>query len=246
VAARRTPACQRHDRYVAYLAFLEDLGVSHAHTPYWLQQRVVDGRRIHFAGLDTAFLATADNMKGRLVLGLAQVNAMLTGARDADLVVALAHHPRDWLTDWDHDAVDPPLHARVDLLLRGHLHRARPSMITTPHHQLIEVPAGSLYAGSQWANSFQLIELDLPGNQARVHVRVWRPDADAWVPDLTGFPPDGVARFPLKQGSGTGGGSGGGPGGSSGGTQFHGGVQQVVQIQGGTGHTIHIGGPTQE
>jgi hypothetical protein len=114
-----------HVRYEAFLGFLDDLGVAHPRATTWSWRH----GGVLFAGLDTAWLASGDESRDRLVLGLAQVNAALADARPGETVIALAHHPLASLAEWDREAVTDPLQARVKVLLRGHLHRARPQRI---------------------------------------------------------------------------------------------------------------------
>lgn len=107
------------------------------------------------------------------------------------------HHPLSWLTEWDQRAVQPALRARVGVLLRGHLHDPDLNLVATPHHRLVELPAGCVYDGSSYPNSVQFVEVE-PGGGGRAHVRTWRTDAWAWVPDRNGFPPHGTWEFPAR------------------------------------------------
>lgn len=183
-------------RYKSYLRFLKNLGVEHEIAPAWSMLREVRGLQLHLAGLDTALLASQNEVQGRLVLGLREVNRLLPADLDADVVIALAHHPLHWLVQRDQSAVLPPLRARADLLLRGHLHEPDHVHHQTAHHQLLELPAGASYAGHAWPMSFQMIELSA-ARAVAVAVFTWRPEQDAWVPDRNRYPPDGVGRFGL-------------------------------------------------
>lgn len=187
-----------HQRYKEYLASLKRLGVAHAIAPSWSLRRTIRGVSVRFAGLDTAWLHSVDEAQGRLALGLAALNAALPARRDADVVVALAHHPVSWLVDRDQAAVAPPLRTRADVLLRGHLHDPDYVLSQSPHHHFVELPAGACYAGHKWPMSFQLVELDPDANQGRVHNRTWRQERDAWVADRNLLPPDGIWTFRLR------------------------------------------------
>ena len=176
-------------RYASYLAWLGDLGVAHPADPSWTWRTEIRGVSVRLAGLDTAWLHTDQAATGRLVLGKRALDAALAVRRDADHVVALAHHPLEWLTDWDQAAVQGAFERRADLLLRGHLHDVRHRRVASPHDDVLELAAGACYAGSDHPNSFQLVELG--PQQTRVCVFAWRPERDAWVPDRTRHPPDG-------------------------------------------------------
>lgn len=189
-----------HQRYTQYVAFLGRLGVAHPRTPSWTWAVEVRGVKLSFAGLDTALLHTHDDVQGRLVLGLAAVNAVLPPLDPAspDMVIALAHHPLGWLVQSDKDVVEPPLRARAHLLLRGHLHEPSYTFTVSPQHRLVELPAGASYAGHAWPMSFQLIELHPGSAPSTVHLFTWSRDWDGWVPDRNRLQPDGTWSFNLR------------------------------------------------
>ena len=51
-----------------------------------------------------------------------QLHEVLEGAEQADLAIALMHHPWDYLADFDAAEAREAIHRRCDVLLRGHLH----------------------------------------------------------------------------------------------------------------------------
>lgn len=186
-----------HKRYAAYLQFLEDLGVAHPRTPSWSWRPFGADLDLFVVGLDTAWLHSRDKVQGQLVVGRRMVDAALAARRDGDTVVALTHHPLDWLIEWDQGDVLPPFERRVDLHLHGHLHVQRPRKHTGPNSSHLRLPTGSLYAGHRWANGFQLVEHDLSGRAGVVHPFVWLPDEDTWCRDFTRYRPDGRWRYSL-------------------------------------------------
>lgn len=194
-----------HRRYTAYLAFLTELGVAHPRTPHWAWSTTVHGHPFHFVGLDTALLHTPsawlpgpENAKGRLVLGQRPLNEALTGVPRSTPVIALAHHPLDWLIDWDHRAVLPIIRARVDVLLRGHLHEADPTRTQSSGGQLVELTAGSVYDGSEWPNGVQRIEIDPGRNEVRVYPYVWSRQRHQWIVDRNVGDGTGMIVYPLR------------------------------------------------
>jgi tetratricopeptide (TPR) repeat protein/predicted MPP superfamily phosphohydrolase len=120
---------------------------------------------LHVIGLDSAWLAGDDADAGKLLLTDDQVMRLTsTGQGDAlaGFRLALIHHPLDDLAD----AGDcrRRLAERVDLLLRGHLHEAEPSLWADPQRALRQVAAGCLYEGhqaDQYPNECHVIDLAL-------------------------------------------------------------------------------------
>lgn len=178
---------QLNARYKHYLAFLGRLGVAHERSPSWAMRREVRGVGLHLVGLDTACLASGNEVKGKLVLGLPVLNRVLPAglADPKDWVLALAHHPLGWMTEWDEVAVQKALRARADLLLRGHLHAPDYTLVRSIHHKLLELPAGATYGGHGWPMSFQLIELGPAKAWVRIRLHTWSADADQWLLDRT-------------------------------------------------------------
>jgi len=189
-------------RYGAYHQFLTDLGVAHPIEGSFAHQLKVRGHKIHIAGLDTAWLHSSDGAQGSLVLGARALSNALRNARKADVTVALAHHPLSWLTQQDQAAVLPRLQRDVDVLLRGHLHEPTWSIASGMAGDLVELPAGSAYATSQWANAVQVVSL-WPGEQrGEVVSWGWRPNEYDWRKDLNASGrgrPNGVWDFKWKR-----------------------------------------------
>ena len=188
-----------HRRYAAYLDFLTRLGVSHPPTPGWHHRRTVAGVALHLVGLDTAWLHSDDDLKGRLVLGRRPVDLALNARQQGDLVIALSHHPLDWLTEWDQADVAPPIHKHAHVHLHGHLHANAPVYAQGAGYRLTTLPAGAMYQGHRWANGFQLVELDPKAQRGLLHPHVWLPQDHRWSRDLTRYPPLGRWPFPLER-----------------------------------------------
>lgn len=186
------------ERYAAYLGFLDRLGVAHPHTPGWSWRTRLGGHPLYLVGLDTAWLHVDDGLQGRLVLGRRRVDQLLADRQEGDLIIALSHHPLDWLTEWDQRDVRPPLRKHVHVHLHGHLHQADPRFTRGARYGIATLPAGAMYHTHRYANSFQLLELSPAAHQLRARVFVWVPEEEHWLPDRTRFPPDGLWEDKLR------------------------------------------------
>lgn len=118
---------------------------------------------IHIVGLDSAWLAGADDDSQRLRLTVDQAGRLTTGQGKPlpGLRIGLIHHP---LTDLaDVNDCKPILAENLDLLLRGHLHHGAMFTENEPGRSLCHLAAGCLYEGEHgmhWRNSCQVIDIE--------------------------------------------------------------------------------------
>ncbi|MBK9367636.1 MAG: SUMF1/EgtB/PvdO family nonheme iron enzyme [Deltaproteobacteria bacterium] len=159
---------------------------------------MIRGLTVHLAGLNSAWLSASDADRGNLVLSRWQCNQLLTGADDADLTIALMHHPWDFFSEHDRES-EEELRRRCGVILHGHLHQQKARLASDPDRDVLQLAAGASYAGSKWANAYQLLELDPHQGVAKVHFRAW--DGHDWIPDRNRYQkaPDGVATLPLRR-----------------------------------------------
>ena len=140
--------------------------------PWWSERPKLQGLTVHVAGFNSAWLSASDNDRGNLVVSRWQCNQLLDGADDADLTIALLHHPWDSLKELD-DESQEAIRRRCGVILHGHLHQQTARLAGDPDRDVLQLAAGAAYAGAKWANAYQLLELDPVRGEARVHFRVW-------------------------------------------------------------------------
>ncbi|MBK9369728.1 MAG: metallophosphoesterase [Deltaproteobacteria bacterium] len=185
-------------RQAAYLTFAQTFhpGLT---VPWWSEQLPdLAGLTVHLAGLNSAWLSASDADRGNLVLSLWQCNQLLAGAEGADLTIALLHHPWDYLHERDQKS-EEELRRRCGVILNGHLHQQKARLASDPDRDVLQLAAGASYAGSDWVNAYQLLELDPHQGVAKVHFRAW--DGHDWIPDRNRYQkaPNGVATLPLRR-----------------------------------------------
>ncbi|MCK6522050.1 SUMF1/EgtB/PvdO family nonheme iron enzyme [Myxococcota bacterium] len=184
-------------RQAAYLTFAQTFhpGLT---VPWWSERPEIQGLTVHLAGLNSAWLSASNGDYGNLVLSRWQCNQLLAGAEGADLTIALMHHPWETLHEHDQES-EEEIRRRCGVILNGHLHQQKARLASDPDRDVLQLAAGASYAGSRWANAYQLLELDPMRGEARVHFRVW--DGHDWIPDRNRYQkaPDGVATLPLRR-----------------------------------------------
>jgi hypothetical protein len=192
--AERAPLLRRHD---AFLGFLRELG-QEVDLPWWQRTMSIGDLRVHVAGLSSSWAAWCDADKGNLLVGRYQLHRVLEGSGSADLVLALVHHPWDYLADFDAAEVRETVQRRCHVLLRGHLHKSDGAARVRPDGSLLELACGACYGGTTHPHGYQLVELDPAHGRARVHMRTW--DGHDWIADRNAYrgeAPAGIAELPL-------------------------------------------------
>ncbi len=113
-------------------------------------------------GLNSAWLSGSENEDRKLVIGERQVIDAIAAARATEphFMVAIAHHPLSWLSEWDEQICGTLLLPTVDLFLRGHLHSNSVSLTSSPQHPCIEVAAGSSHATRFYDNAYNIVSID--------------------------------------------------------------------------------------
>lgn len=172
-------------------------------TPYTVSRFTERGVTVGVVGLNSAWLATTDDVKGQLVVGERLVRAALRAVAEGgppDLLVALLHHPLDWLADFDRRAVEDLLFDTCDLVLYGHLHTEHPWAVTTRHGHVGLCGAGAAFQGRdpRWPDTAYLGERH--GDDAHIRgIRWFDQGGGIWAPDpALGPRSGGVVRLPLR------------------------------------------------
>ena len=151
------------DRQAAFWSFVKDFTKG--------QQRIVtdDGlgyvARVNLGrpivcllGLNSAWLSGGDCEEGKLVIGERHIINAVDAAQKLNphLVIALAHHPVAWLTEWDNASCTTRLLPATDFYLRGHLHTHQVSLISSPAAPCVEIAAGASHDTRFSENSFNI------------------------------------------------------------------------------------------
>jgi formylglycine-generating enzyme required for sulfatase activity/predicted MPP superfamily phosphohydrolase len=185
-------------RQAAYVNFAQTFhpGLT---VPWWSERLPTPhGLTVHLAGFNSAWLSASDYDRGNLVLSRWQCNELLNDAENADLTIALLHHPWDYLKELDNESQEA-IRLHCGVILHGHMHHQKSGLASDPDLDVLQLAAGASYAGAKWSNAYQLLELDPMRGEARVHFRLWY--KQKWIPDRNRYQkaPDGVATLPLRR-----------------------------------------------
>lgn len=154
---------------------------------YWERDlRLRCGTAVRLRGLTSTLVSNADDKRGEIVLGAAQVSV----ARASDvLYVTLCHHPPDWLRDYD--CVDDHLKSKVHIQLFGHKHSQRIDEINGK----VRLVAGAMHperGEREWVPTYNFLEISRRDSDQiglRVYQRRWSQPDTSFVAERS--PSDG-------------------------------------------------------
>ena len=72
--------------------------------------------------LNSSWLCKDDNDKENLIIGRSQIENSLDKLKDCQVKLAIAHHPMEFLTEFDREQVKIDLYKNYDILFTGHVH----------------------------------------------------------------------------------------------------------------------------
>lgn len=139
-----------------------------------------DGFRVAVLELNSAWLSGDKDQAGHLLIGERQIiNALdLADKHRPHLTMALAHHPPDWLAEFDNLSFSRRLVPRLNIFHNGHLHRHDAKVIQAPSgYQCLYSAAGSSHATLHYRNAYNLVEYDVGKAVCRIRQLEYDPDS---------------------------------------------------------------------
>jgi tetratricopeptide (TPR) repeat protein/predicted phosphodiesterase len=114
----------------------------------------IRGCRVGVLCLNSALFCQDDSDHAKLRIGRLCLKPAIESlqALNADLRVALVHHPLDWLSGHERPNIQASLETSVDILLRGHLHETEAQGVVSGRGGLLHVATGGAYQTRRWPN----------------------------------------------------------------------------------------------
>lgn len=130
---------------------------------------------------------------GYTLIGEQQVHDSLQQIADADLRIAVVHHPFDWLSEFDRNRTEAKLGRNCHFILCGHTHNPQVKVLRGTGGDCIIVPAGASYdrrvpVDPRYANAYNWVHLDLVAGRGVVYLRRWSDQRDSWIEDTDAHP----------------------------------------------------------
>ncbi|RWD31820.1 MAG: hypothetical protein EOS34_22935 [Mesorhizobium sp.] len=134
------------------------------------------GSRVGVACFNSAWRSTGepdDRDRRQMLLVERNVDIAISDIKEAEIRVAMFHHPFDWLAEFDETAVSSRLMSQFDVLLCGHIHRSSPEARVTSAGSAIISQTGCLYHHRKHFNGYQFITIDLGTRKVEFDIRSW-------------------------------------------------------------------------
>lgn len=147
------------------------------------------GTRVGVLPINSALFAQGNDDHAKLWIGRRALNQALTHltSLDADLRIALMHHPPDWLADQERSNIRASLAGSVDVILRGHLHETDVEQVVSDHRSTVYIAAGAAYQTREWPNRAVYTTFDGASLEVRP-VRYEDSPIESWTIDPSVFP----------------------------------------------------------
>jgi len=169
----------------------------------------IEGKKIALLGINSAWMCgrhidTNDKVddKGYVLVGEPQIHQSLKEISDADIKIAILHHPFEWLNEFDRRHIEERLINECDFILNGHQHTPYARQISRNNGFYIQISTGASYADRiskdpLFINAYNLVHFDCDTKKGIVFLRRWSDRQNIWLKDIDTCPPDGTRPFNL-------------------------------------------------
>ncbi len=169
-----------------YKAFLEDMGLTHLLKEpdylYFSETRKINGIPVGIAGFNSAWSCYPEAEKGKLWLaGHWQIENLFKSIEDADVKIALMHHPLGWFTKVEEFKIKKDLQYQFDILLHGHEHSEWVERLDTGYTQ---IAAGACYGDTESEMGYNITRVDTKEHTAQVWLRCYQRTGKSWIAKL--------------------------------------------------------------
>jgi len=177
----------------AFSSFVKDYTDQEQADYVHIRKMPIGDKEVALIGLNSAWMCGRNKAKigdkGFVIVGEPQIHSVLDEISDADLKIAVLHHPFDWLTEFDCNRIETRLLQGCDFILRGHQHKPKVEVTSGTSGNCVIIPAGASYDrrmanNPAYANSYNFVHLDLDTGRGTVFLRRWSDPRNEWVEDI--------------------------------------------------------------
>lgn len=150
---------------------------------FYVRHLIIANKRIAILGLNSAWLTGPNPYRSYSLIGEDQIKHALHQSRNADIRIALMHHAPNSLEEMDQAFVVPQLEKECDFIVHGHVHPGGISSLTSHETSSMIIGAGAIYGPREFANSYNIVRLDLDSGKGQVYIRKYSDVRRAWSAD---------------------------------------------------------------
>ncbi|MCK4760707.1 MAG: tetratricopeptide repeat protein [Candidatus Aminicenantes bacterium] len=181
---------QMLEPFAAYAAFVKPYaeGKLSAYTSCF--EIIVHDRRVALLGFNSALMCgRLKDDYGKIIIGEPQIYDILQNTENADLRLAIMHHPFNWLTEIDRGTVQRSLKQDAQFILCGHQHMNRVTAEKGTEGDCVVIPAGAAYdrrkaSDPLYTNAYNFVHFDFEKNGGVVYLRCWNEKKGKWREDI--------------------------------------------------------------
>jgi predicted phosphodiesterase len=188
-------APEKVDRLENYYAFLKEFK-NEDKTTFSASTFLIKGVNVGIAALNSAWRCADDQDKERLFLTERVVNKAASELENADLRIAVLHHPFDWYHSSERSVVLEDLKRRFNIILTGHLHDNTSLAEVTPNHETLHLATRALFDGKISEEGYNYYGIDFANKKLHAHYRKFFRRRDRFDKD-TEHAHDGCHAFNL-------------------------------------------------
>ena len=148
--------------------------------------------------LNSSWLCKDDSDKGNLIIGKSQIEKSLVKIRNCDIKLILAHHPIDFLKEFDKESIEPDLYKNYDAFFTGHVHELDSLYKQNLYGSIFLSVANSTIADNpserKYVNGYSIVEL-YPNQKVKVLYRKYVENHKAFVSNTDVGNDDGTKEF---------------------------------------------------
>lgn len=130
---------------------------------FYVKNLQIRDKKIGIMGLNSVWSCGSEKDKtDGILIGEQQVRTALNKIQDADICIALLHHPYECIKIFDRLKSYRLLYNKCDFILHGHLHETNIRKIVTPDTQkngVILIDAGSSYTDRSYKNKYNCVQI---------------------------------------------------------------------------------------
>lgn len=136
--------------------------------------------KVGVAGINSAWSCARNGEKGKLWLGGHwQIQTLHNKIVDADIKIALIHHPLNWFVEMEDPSINPEIERSFHFLLHGHEHQNWVSS-SGSHH--VRIAAGACYGSSEKESGYSFVRLNLDNGTGEIWMRHYDELGGGWIP----------------------------------------------------------------
>lgn len=161
---------------------------------------IINGTIVGIAEISSCWRSTGKRTdKNRLLIGERVIDWSVRDLSDADIKIAVFHHPLEWLAEFDASTVDGRIYGNFDIICTGHTHRSLPEYRQSPLGSAIISQAGSIYPGERsHFNGYHLIEWFESDRKVRFTARSYSDNPRRQFVPAESLAPAGVVEFSVR------------------------------------------------